>query len=189
MNKLRPILCSITAVIALLGNSGVGNSALPIGNVVIAGENQGKLNLTYKGLKLIGDYEGCRLDAYRCPAGYKTNGIGNIHNITTDIIDNEQVAKDWVSNIQQAESCLNNVIGSNYITQGQYDALTSFIFNTGCKRFLKNKDLTATKISTYVRAGKMLQACLQLSRWVYGGGKKLKGLVKRRMSEYSRCIE
>ena len=164
MNKLRPILCSITAVIALLGDGGVGDSTLPIGNVVIAGESQGKLKLTYKGLKLIGDYEGCRLDAYRCPAGYKTNGIGNIHNITADIIDSEQGAKDWVLNIQQAESCLNNVIGNNDITQGQYDALTSFIFNTGCKRFMKNKDLTDTKISTYVRSGKIPQACLQLSR-------------------------
>ena len=189
MSKLRPILCSITAVIALLGDGGVGNSTLPIGNVVIAGESQGKLKLTYKGLKLIGDYEGCRLDTYRCPAGYKTNGIGNIHNITTDIIDNKQVAIDWVSNIQQAELCLNNVLGNNDITQGQYDALTSFIFNTGCTRFLTNKDLTATRISTYVRSGKLPQACMQLSRWVYGGGKKLRGLVKRRMSEYSRCIE
>ena len=189
MSKLRPILCSITAVIALLGDGGVGNSTLPIGNVVIAGESQGKLKLTYKGLKLIGDYEGCRLDTYRCPAGYKTNGIVNIHNITTDIIDNKQVAIDWVSNIQQAELCLNNVLGNNDITQGQYDALTSFIFNTGCTRFLVNKDLTATRISTYVRSGKLPQACMQLSRWVYGGGKKLRGLVKRRMSEYSRCIE
>ena len=189
MSKLKPILCSITAVIALLGDGGVGNSTLPIGNVVIAGESQGKLKLTYKGLKLIGDYEGCRLDAYRCPAGYKTNGVGNIHNIKKDIIDNKQVAKDWVSNIQQAESCVNNILGNNKVTSGQYDALTSFIFNTGCKRFLRNKDLTETKISLYVKNGKLPLACMQLSRWVYGGGKKLKGLVKRRMSEYSRCIE
>lgn len=189
MNKLKPILCSITAVIALFGDGEIGNSTLPIGNVVIAGESQGKLKLSPKGLSLIGDYEGCRLDTYRCPAGYKTNGIGNIHNITADIIDNEQVARDWVLNIQQAESCLNNILGGNNITQGQYDALTSFIFNTGCTRFLKNKDLTATKISTYVRAGKFSHACLQLSHWVYGGGKKLKGLVKRRKSEYLRCIE
>ena len=189
MSKLRPILCSITAVIALLGDGGVNNSTFPIGNVIIAGESQGKLKLTYKGLKLIGDYEGCRLDAYHCPAGYKTNGIGNIHNITKNIIDNKQVAKDWVLNIQQAEYCLNNVLGDNQITQGQYDALTSFIFNTGCKRFLKNKDLTETKISIYVKSGKLPQACMQLSRWIYGGGKKLKGLMKRRMSEYSRCIE
>lgn len=63
------------------------------------------------------------------------------------------------------------------ITQGQYDALTSFVYNIGEPQF---------KRSTLLRklnAGDCYGAARQFDLWVYAKGKRLNGLVARRASE------
>lgn len=188
MNKIKKILCSVTAVIAIVTSGAAVDSALPIGNVVIAGEPLGEMKTSTKGFDLVGNAEGCRLDPYRCPAGLVTNGVGNTHDVPDQPIDLNQVAKDWVVNIQDAEQCLAR-IAERPMSQGQHDAFTSFVFNTGCTRFLTNRDGTSTTIARLIKQNQYQQACAQLPRWVYGGGKKLPGLVKRREAEYARCME
>jgi len=60
-------------------------------------------------------------------------------------------------------------------TQGQFDALTDFIYNLGIGAFSKSTLLK------YILAKRPTEQILnQFRRWVYAGGKKLKGLVKRR---------
>lgn len=41
----------------------------------------------------------------------------------------------------------------------------------------------------YFRAGNVTAACEQFPRWIYGGGKKLPGLVTRREKEKALCLE
>lgn len=60
-------------------------------------------------------------------------------------------------------------------------ALASFVYNVGETRF---------KASTLLRklnAGDAMGACAELSRWVYAGGRKLGGLVRRRAAERELC--
>lgn len=60
-------------------------------------------------------------------------------------------------------------------------ALASFVFNVGESAF---------KRSTLLRklnAGDPAGACAELSRWVYAGGRKLEGLVRRRQVERELC--
>ncbi len=60
-------------------------------------------------------------------------------------------------------------------------ALCSFVYNVGP---------TAFATSTLLRklnAGDARGACAQLDRWVYAGGQKLGGLVKRRAAERELC--
>ncbi|HIF9091454.1 TPA: lysozyme [Photobacterium damselae] len=189
MNKIKKALCAITAVIGLVTGGVAIDSTLATGNVVIAGQSMGELKMSPVGLALVGNAEGCRLDPYKCPAGEATNGIGNTHGVPNRPISLEQVAKDWVRNIQSAEQCLDRVAPPDKaMTQGQHDAFTSFIFNTGCTRFTTNRNGTQTKIASLIKQGKYQQACGQLKRWVYAGGEKLRGLEIRRGDEYDRCM-
>lgn len=131
----------------------------------------------------------CRLDPYKCPAGLLTNGVGNTHGVPQKPISEAQAAKDWVLNIKNSEICLAAAMPNSDIRNGQFDALASFVFNTGCTRFRTNADGSKTTIYKLVHAGYYSGACVQLYRWVYAGGVKLPGLIKRRGAEYARCVE
>jgi lysozyme len=63
------------------------------------------------------------------------------------------------------------------LTQNQFDAVVSFVFNVGEGRFASSTLLK--KINRYDCWG----AGAEFSRWVYGGDKVLPGLVKRRADE------
>lgn len=66
--------------------------------------------------------------------------------------------------------------------QHEADAYASFTYNVGVSNFKKS---TLLKL---LNQGRYTEACGQLKKWVYAGGKKLNGLVKRRHSEYLRCM-
>ncbi|MDA0107839.1 lysozyme [Vibrio sp. La 4.2.2] len=172
MTRRKRITCSVGAVIALLLTGIVPND----------------VKLSHKGLALIGNAEQCRLTPYVCPAGHITNGIGNTHHVPNDVIPLAQVAQDWARNIEAAQHCLEQALPNTRLTQGQYDAFTSFIFNTGCARFQFNQDGSKTQIYQHITAGNYTAACHQLRRWVYGGGVKLKGLIIRRQKETALCL-
>jgi lysozyme len=197
MNRRNQWICTVTVVIGIVTGITSGGTVLygakagqPVGGVVIAGQALGMLRISPKGLALIGNAEGCRTHPYRCPAGKLTNGIGNTANVPAHDVSLPAIAKDWVKNIQRAEHCViaTEKAAGQPMTQGQFDALTSFVFNTGCPRFQRNRDNSMTRIYRLARAGKYVDACRELPRWVYGGGQKLPGLVTRRGKEYARCM-
>ncbi len=68
-----------------------------------------------------------------------------------------------------------NAIGATPTTQGQFDALTSFHYNTGA---IGRASLTALH-----RDGDFEAAARQFARWIYAGGRVMAGLVKRREAE------
>ncbi|PFG55744.1 lysozyme [Vibrio sp. ES.051] len=191
MKLTKRILCSVAAVIGLVtGGVTLSSSELSIGNVMIAGEQVGQLRTSPIGLEIIGNAEGCRQDPYTCPAGLATNGIGNTHDVKDQVVSLEQIATDWVKNLQQAEQCISRAEADaeKRMSQGQFDAFTSFSFNTGCTRFMRNRDGSETQIYRYIKQGNFTKACHELPRWVYGGGVKLKGLIDRREKEHDRCL-
>lgn len=65
------------------------------------------------------------------------------------------------------------------LTQGQYDALVSFVFNVGETQFRRSTMLRK------LNAGDCHGAAREFDRWVFAGGKRLAGLVKRRSDERS----
>ncbi|NGZ18011.1 lysozyme [Vibrio aestuarianus] len=204
----RNIVCSVTAIIGIVTGGTLYNSAAPspaiepthgveqvtdaypppIGDVIIAGERVGHLFISQRALEVIGDAEGCRRAPYKCPAGLLTDGIGNTHGSIGKPKTDEQIAKDWVLNIIDAQHCLVSVTPIETLTQGQRDAMVSFIFNTGCTTFKNNRNGTQTRIAKHARAGNLTAACHELNDWVYGGGVKLKGLITRRRIETEMCL-
>lgn len=191
MKLTKKVVCSVVAVIGLVtGGVSVGTSIAPIGEVVIDGQSIAELRISQVGLEIIGNAEGCRQSPYTCPSGLATNGIGNTHGVKKKVISLEQVAMDWVQNIQESERCITDaeIVAGKTMTQGEFDAFTSFSFNTGCRRFMKNPDGSSTRIYRYITSGDFIKACKELPKWVYGAGVKLPGLINRRGLEYERCV-
>lgn len=158
-------VCSVAAIIAIVLNAG-------------------HVRTNERGLELIGNAEGCRRDPYVCPAAVLTDGIGNTHGVKPGVRKTDkQIAADWERNILEAECCVNTYGNGRRLSDNTFSAVTSITFNAGCANMQKS-----TLFSLLLK-GQVTQACNQFSRWVYGGGKVLPGLVTRRAAEKQLCLD
>lgn len=131
-----------------------------------------------KGIELIKKFEGCKLTAYKCPAGLMTIGWGNTYYSNGskvkvgDKITQAQADELLLTLLPKYEKTVNNNI-KVALTQNQFDALVSFCWNCGSSNTLFSKvNLNASDLIEWWQM-----------HYVTGGGKKLAGLVKRRKAE------
>lgn len=141
------------------------------------------MRISQKGIDLIKSFEGLRLDAYQDSVGVWTIGFGHT---APDIkagqrITIEQADRYLADDIRFAEECIQDLVLPP-LTQGQYDAICSFIFNLGCVAFSKSTLLK------YINTGDIDRAAKEFEKWVHAGGKKLPGLVRRRQAEAERFV-
>lgn len=131
----------------------------------------------------ITEFEGFSNTAYRCPAGVWTCGIGHIKGVTPTTRCTRNEAEQWLrEDLAPIEALLNSIPEIN--TQGRFDACADFCFNLGMGNF---KSSTLLK---KIKAGAPTEDIQeQFRRWVYAGGKKLNGLVKRREWEAQRWAQ
>lgn len=129
------------------------------------------------GLALIKKYEGCILEAYRCPAGVWTIGYGHTHRVTKGMSITEEIAESLLrEDVLPIEKLLNGM-GINF-RQCQFDALVSFVFNVGEGNF--NTSTLKKKIVAGAADGEI---AAEFKKWNKGGGKVLPGLIRRREEE------
>lgn len=129
------------------------------------------------GINLIKRFEGLRLEAYRDSVGIPSIGYGHTHGVKMgDVITGAQADAFLREDLQVAELTINTNVKVR-LTQGQFDALASFVFNLGSGNFVKSTLLK--KLNT----GDFSGAAGEFGKWVNAGGKKLPGLVKRRAAE------
>lgn len=132
--------------------------------------------------ELIKSWEGCRLTAYRCPAGVLTIGYGHTG---ADVIPNLRISQDRAAELFEAdlarfEAELNRwmVIDRATLDQRQYDAVLSFAYNVGTTALRRStlwKKVCANPADPAIPA--------EFRKWVHAGGKVMPGLVKRRERE------
>ncbi len=135
----------------------------------------GKIKVT--GLDIVKLYEGLRLDAYLCPAGVPTIGYGHTKDVKLGDRCTQQQAEEWLEDdFFMAKTDVRAVVKVP-ITQNQLDALGSFVFNLGVRRLIQSTLLKK------LNAGDYSGAAAEFDKWVFAGGKKLNGLVKRRAAE------
>lgn len=129
------------------------------------------------------EFEGFRAKAYYCPAGYLTIGFG--HRTTMKA---KQVITMAEGMALLREDLAKAGDGVNALgvckTQGQYDALTDFVFNLGIGNLKRSTLLKLIKHSAPVS---LIQK--EFKKWVYAGGKVMQGLVTRRNWEAERFVE
>lgn len=130
------------------------------------------------GIQLIREFEGCRLTPYEDTAGKLTVGIGHLiqsgeHFETIT----EQQAEDLLKNdLEAAESAVCQCLNVD-VTQNQFDALVSFVFNLGGKRLLMSTLLE------YLNNGELQKAADEFLKWCHVGTDVSEGLLRRREAE------
>ncbi|WP_028902567.1 MULTISPECIES: lysozyme [unclassified Prevotella] len=129
-------------------------------------------------------FEGLRLQAYRDSAGVLTIGYGHTG---PDISEGDRISEYWATELLSkdlgaVEAQVRRLRVAR--TQGQFDALVSFVFNLGIGR------LQSSTLLKLIRQGRSrAQIRREFKRWVYAGGRKLAGLERRREWEANRFFE
>lgn len=135
------------------------------------------MKVSNNGINLVKRFEGLELKAYRDSVGILTIGYGHTHAVKAgDIITGEQADAFLREDLQVAELTVNTNVKVK-LTQGQFDALVSFVFNLGSGNFVKST------LIKKLNAGDYAGSADEFGKWVNAGGKKLPGLVKRRAAE------
>lgn len=133
--------------------------------------------VTDEGLDLIKHYEGLHLTAYLDAVGVPTIGYG--HTRTAKLgqkIDSNTAEALLRSDLREAERAVLRLIKVP-LTDGQFDALVSFTFNLG------SGALQRSTLRAKINRGDYDGASSEFRKWVFAGGKKLRGLERRRMAE------
>ena len=131
----------------------------------------------------IKEFEGYSNTAYRCAAGVWTCGWGHVRGVTGTTTCVKSEAERWLKeDLAPVEAYLNTIPEVN--TQGKFDALCSFIYNLGIG------NLKSSTLLRKIKEGASTEDIQeQFRRWVYAGGKVMKGLVRRREWEAQRWAE
>ena len=131
-----------------------------------------------KNVDIIKQYESCELEAYKCPANVWTIGYGHTKGVTEGMaITEEEAEKLLQEDLEVVENYIDTLV--YHLTQNQYDALVSFMFNVGIGNFSKST------MKKYLDSGDMLMASEEFDKWVFCKGQVLGGLIARREDEKS----
>lgn len=134
-------------------------------------------------IKKIKEFEGCSLTAYKCPAGKWTIGAGHTKGVKQgQKITQAQADALLKADLKPCEDYVNRLLVCT--SQGMFDSLCDFVFNLG-QASLERSTLLRM-IRQHANTNDIQK---QFMRWVYAGGKKLNGLVKRRAWEAKRYAE
>lgn len=129
------------------------------------------------GVELIRHFEGCRFDAYLCPAGVWTIGYGHTADVKEgDSIDQEAAEAFLIEDLEEFEDHVQRLVEVD-LNQDQFDALVSWVFNLGYG------NLAASTLLAKLNDGLYDEVPEQIKRWTRAGGRVLDGLVKRRNAE------
>jgi len=141
------------------------------------------MKLNQAGIKLMHDFEGCKLTAYLCPANVATIGYGNTYyedgkpvklgdTITQERANQlfEAIAEDFAKRVR---TLLRVTLNEN-----QFSALVSFAYNAGVANLNKStllRKVNANPIDPTIDA--------EFLKWNKANGQVLAGLTRRRQAE------
>ncbi|WP_229407164.1 lysozyme [Methylobacillus flagellatus] len=157
----------------------MSNTVMPASGMRISLNGLAKIKQE-EGLKLVryDDATGQPLARGQKAKGYPTIGYGHKLGTFEDLwtITEAEATRLLVSDLVDAESAVNRLVKVP-LTQNQYDALVSFVFNVGSGAFSRS---TLLKL---LNAGDYQGAANQFPAWRMSGGVVMAGLVKRRANE------
>ena len=143
------------------------------------------MNISKTGIQLVKDFEGLRLNAYRCSANVPTIGYGSCFypdksNVKMgDVLrDKEEAEILLINTLEDYDIYVSKYTKSVKLTQYQFDALVSFAFNVGLGNLSKS-----TLLKMVLSNPNDPNIALEFVKWNRGGGVVLKGLTKRRQKE------
>lgn len=145
------------------------------------------MKISSKGINLIKKYEGFSSKSYNCPANKLTIGYGHVilpkeKNLPEfkEPITEEFAEELLYSDIKFAENAVNEYVLAS-LTQSQFDALVSLVFNWGASNFSLSKGLRKLNAKDYNAAS--IEFFDKEKGVVKVNSKIMKGLVARRQNE------
>ena len=115
---------------------------------------------------------------YVCPAGYWTIGYGILCRKDHPAITLEQGEAMLAAVLPRyAADAIRLSPGLIMASDSRLSAIISFVFNLGASRY------AASTLRKRINEGDWDDAVHEIQRWVYGGGRKLPGLIRRRAAE------
>ena len=146
----------------------------------------GPTQLSRQGADFISRFERCVLKLYNDPTGNATIGIGHLVHMGKINGSEPQEFKSGITRDRAVELLQHDAAGAaravrqaiaKPLNQAQLDALISFTFNVG------EGNLRASTLRRKLNAGDYASVPSELTKWVFSGGKKLPGLIRRRQAE------
>lgn len=140
-----------------------------------------RVKLSEKGLAFIKLHEGFSSTSYLCPAGYLTVGYGHVVKPSEAIqflnpISDKEATNLLLQDIMEAEHSVSRLT-KIMLSQGQFDALVSFTFNLGSGAYQRST------LRQKVNREEHHVVPEEFLKWVWAGGRRLKGLEVRRLGE------
>ncbi len=138
--------------------------------------------ITSNSITLIKYFEGFSPVVYICPSGWKTLGFGHAvrkgekWDSPTVSISQEEAEELLKQDTYSAEASVSRLIQVP-LEDYQFDSLVSFVYNLGGGSL--QRSTLRSKLNRY----EYLSASQEFGKWVYGGGRKLPGLTRRREAE------
>lgn len=143
----------------------------------------GGISISADGYAIIQQFEGFRANAYLDTGGVWTIGYGTIKYPNGNAVRKGDTctktdASAWMkTDCVWVIACMTKKITTKNLTQNQYDALASFIYNVGETQF------STSTLLNLLNRGNIQGAASQFKRWVYDNGKRIDGLAVRREKE------
>ena len=137
------------------------------------------MDVSQAGIELIKQHEGCRLVAYLDAANPPvwTIGYGSTIDVAPGMhITQVQAEERLKRDLKETVDCVNAAV-TVPLTQNEFDALCSFVFNVGCGNFCKSSMLK------FLNAGDYDAAANEFRRWTRAGDQYPPGLARRRYAE------
>jgi lysozyme len=140
--------------------------------------------LNNKGYLFITKHEGLRLKPYLCPAKIPTIGYGNTYYLDgkrVTLLDKDitkQEAFEMFKEIANRFAKRVDTLVTSNITQNQFNALVSFVYNIGTGNFA-----SSTLLKKVNKNPDDLTIKDEFLKWNKAGGKVLNGLTNRRNEE------
>ena len=129
-------------------------------------------------LGLAEKFEGFSASPYLCPAGYWTNGFGNLCSKDTPKTTREEALVKLKSNLDRFERDVFRLCPVLLLeSEKRQAAIIDFAFNLGSGR------LQCSTLRRRINQRQWPEVRKELLKWVYGGGRVLPGLVLRRQAE------
>jgi lysozyme len=143
------------------------------------------MKISKEGIDFIKSFESFKPKMYYCQAGKPTIGYGTVIDtesekyLLTATIAEEKASQLMAIDLGRFERSVNSLVKVK-LTQHQFDMLVSFAYNAGAgddglagSTLLKKVNINPNDPT--IKA--------EFNRWVYAGGKKSNGLIRRRKDE------
>jgi len=132
--------------------------------------------IPWAAVELIAKAEGCRLKAYRCPAGVSTIGWGETQGVRMgQTITQEQADEQFCIRLAEFADDVRALVRD--ADEDELGAMVSLAYNVGMGNFKKSSVLRLHN------AGNHDGAARAFALWNKAGGKELRGLTARRAAE------